>query len=179
MFAWAIDTDKSVVEFSVRYLLFSTLRGRFHAVRGHVCLDEKNIAGSFVHVDIEIASIDTGDRTRDAVLLGPDFFNAATHPLITFTSSGVRSAGGNRLRITGDLTIRGVTRQAILEGEDDFSGKRPDMRFAAKTIISREDYGITLSNSLEPFSAVVSDEIQLRLDVKLVVRKSLLPMCLR
>lgn len=169
---WAIDPAHTDVGFAVKHLMISTVRGRFGSVRGMIHLDEGDLAGSSVEVEIDATSIDTRQEQRDAHLRSPDFFDVETFPLITFRSRVVESRGDGGFRITGDLTIHGVTREVVLEATDEGRGTDPwgneKAAFTAETRIDRRDFGLGWNQALETGGVLVANEIRITLDVQAV-----------
>lgn len=168
---WAIDAGHSNVEFAVKHLMISTVRGRFPDVAGTVQLDAENSAHSAVDVTVNVASIDTRQEQRDAHLRSADFFDVANFPVLTFTSARIRRDGDDFL-VDGDLTIRGVTKPVTLrateEGRtrDPWGGER--IGFSASTKINRRDFGLTWNQVLEAGGFAVGDEVKISVDVELV-----------
>ena len=169
---WNIDTVHSHAEFSVRHLMISKVKGHFNQWRGALTVDESNPADSKVDVTIDVASIDTKELQRDDHLRSADFFDAANHPTITFTSTKVEKISAEELKVTGNLTIRGVTRQVVLAAE--FLGKSKDpwggerIGYSAKTAIDRKDYGLLFNMPLEGGGVVVGDKVDITLEVEAV-----------
>jgi len=170
MAKWIIDPDHSVAAFTVRHMMVSNVRGQFNKLSGTIQFDPADSAHSSVEAEIVVEGIWTGIQKRDEHLLSPDFFDVAKYPRIFFRSSGVEASAGNRFRIMGDLTIRGVTRRVTLEAEYFGPVKGTDeetsVGFAASARISREDYGITWNVSLSDGGVVVGREIQITLDIE-------------
>lgn len=169
---WNIDPAHTEVGFSVKHLMISTVRGRFADVRGTITLDETDLASGSVEAEIATASIDTRQEQRDVHLRSPDFFEVERFPTITFRSRSVQPAKGDRLRVTGELTIRGVTREVELEVTDEGRGKDPwggdRLAFSATTTIDRRDFGLTWNQALETGGVLVSNEIKISIDVQAV-----------
>jgi polyisoprenoid-binding protein YceI len=169
---WAIDPVHSSVEFAVRHLMITTVKGRFADVRGDVVLDEIDPAGSSANITIAVASIDTREPQRDAHLRSADFFEVDRYPAMTFRSTRVAGHSPEALTLFGDLTIHGVTREVALEvtsegrSKDPWGGQRAG--FSATTTIKRSDYGLTWNQLLETGGLAVSDEVKISLDVQLV-----------
>src|SRR5688572_1675907 len=168
---WAIDAGHSNVEFAVRHLMISTVRGRFPDVIGTVELDAEDPANSIVDVAVNVASIDTRQEQRDEHLRSADFFDVATFPALTFKSTRVRRDGDD-FQVDGYLTIRGVTRPVTLhateEGRtrDPWGGER--IGFSVSTKINRRDFGLTWNQVLEAGGFAVGDEVKITVDVELV-----------
>ena len=169
---WKIDPAHTEVGFSVKHLMISTVRGRFADVRGTITLDETDLANASVEAEIVTASIDTRQEQRDAHLRSPDFFEVERFPTITFRSRRVEPAKGDRVRVTGELTIRGVTREVVLEVTDEGRGKDPwggdRLAFSATTTIDRREFGLTWNQALETGGVLVSNEIKISIDVQAV-----------
>ena len=169
---WQIDPAHTDVSFAVKHLMISTVRGRFGSVRGVLVLDEQDPARSSVTVEIDAASIDSRHEQRDAHLRSADFLDAETHPLITFRSRAVERTGTDRLRVTGDLTIRGTSREVVLDAVDEGRGGDPwggrRAAFSATTSIDRRDFGLTWNQALETGGVLVGNEIRISLDVQAV-----------
>lgn len=168
---WEIDRNHSQVGFRVRHLV-SRVRGGFGDFEGAVVADPASLAGGSVRVVIRTASVDTDNERRDAHLRSPDFFDAEGHPEITFRSTRVE-ADGSGLRVHGDLTIRGVTRPVVLEGEMLGVGGVPGKRrigFEARTTVDRQDYGVAWNRAAEGGGLVLGDEVEVILEVEAVER---------
>ena len=167
---WNIDGSHSAAEFAVKHLMLSTVKGRFKAFSGsgETAADGTLKSAEFV---IDVASIDTNELKRDAHLRSPDFFDAATHPSLTFRSTKIVQKGTD-VTITGDLTIRGVTKPVTLTGEftasrkDPWGNSRSGLEVHAK--ISRKEWGLTWNQALETGGFVVSDEVKVAVDVEAV-----------
>jgi polyisoprenoid-binding protein YceI len=171
--SWQIDPAHSHVEFAVRHLMISTVKGAFGDVRGTVWVDENDGRAALVDITIQVASIDTRQEQRDAHLRSPDFFDAERFPAITFRS---RSVEGNhhdsKFRLAGDLTIRDVTREMVLdvvsEGRltDPWGAERAG--FSAHGRIDRTDFGLTWNQALEAGGVVVGNEVKISIEVELL-----------
>jgi len=170
--AWNIDTAHSAVGFSVRHMVFAKVRGRFGDFHGTVRLDPEDLTRAEVAVEIAAASIDTGVADRDGHLRSADFLDAESFPVLRFVSTEVEAAGGDRYRIRGDLTIRGVTREVVLEAE--YSGEAKDpwgnqrVAFAATTSLDRRDFGLTWNQVLEAGGVLVGERIDIEIEVQAV-----------
>jgi polyisoprenoid-binding protein YceI len=171
--SWQIDPAHSHVEFAVRHLMISTVKGAFGDVRGTVWVDENDGRAALVDITIQVASIDTRQEQRDAHLRSADFFDAERFPAITFRS---RSVEGNhhdsKFRLAGDLTIRDVTREMVLdvvsEGRltDPWGAERAG--FSAQGKIDRTDFGLTWNQALEAGGVVVGNEVKISIEVELL-----------
>lgn len=173
MATWTFDPLHTSASFSARHMMVTTVRGSFSKVSGTIEYDPANPAAASVEAVIEAASIDSGVADRDNHLKSADFLDVANYPTITFKSKRVEPTGDNTARITGDLTIRGVTREVVLEAEllglgiDPFS-KAEKAGFAAETKINREDWGLVWNVALEAGGVLVSKEVKLSLDVQAI-----------
>jgi polyisoprenoid-binding protein YceI len=166
-----IDSSHSSAQFAVKHMMVSTVRGQFDKVSGTASIDEKDPAKSKVNVAIETKSINTREPKRDDHLRSADFFDAQKHPQLTFASTKVEKSGGKYL-ITGDLTMRGVTKPVTLTAEvtapqkSPFDGK-PIRGVSAVGKLNRKDWGLTWNKTLEAGGVLVSDEVQLVIDAEL------------
>ncbi len=172
---WKIDPSHTNVEFAVRHLMITTVRGRFTDVRGTVRTDEADLTASEIDVTIGAASIDTREPQRDTHLRSADFFDVEKFPDLRFVSRRIESAGGDRYTVAGDLTIRGVTHEVTLDavsegrGKDPWGGERAG--FSATTKINRSRFGLTWNQLLEAGGVAVSDEVRISIDVELVAHR--------
>lgn len=169
---WNIDASHSNVQFSVRHLVIAKVRGAFRSYRGTLELDENdNLGLAKVDVSIDAASIDTAEPKRDEHLRGADFLDAAAHPTLRFQSRSI-ARQADRYRVTGDLTIRGVTRSVVLDaefqgrGNDPWGGQRA--AFSARTSIDREDFGLTWNQALEAGGVLVGTKVEIEIEVQAV-----------
>jgi polyisoprenoid-binding protein YceI len=164
---WKLDPPHSSAQFSVRHLGVSTVRGAFTKVSGTVQYDPNNLDKSSIQTTIEAASIDTRVDMRDNDLRSPNFLDVQKYPTITFTSRKIERAGAGKLKVTGDLTIHGVTKEAILDVDgpsepmkDPWGNMR--MGASATTKINRKDFGVNGA------PGAVGDEITITLDVEMI-----------
>jgi polyisoprenoid-binding protein YceI len=169
---WTIDAAHSQVEFAVRHLMISTVRGRFAGVRGTVVTDDSDPRTAQVDVTIDVHTIDTREAQRDAHLRSADFFDAERFPVLTFTGTRVTDVKGDRFKLVGDLTMHGVTREVTLDvtsegrGKDPWGGERAGYSAVAK--VNRSDFGLTWNQVLETGGIAVGDEIKIALDLELI-----------
>lgn len=172
---YKLDRSHSYVGFSVTHLGLSKVKGNFGQFSGSMEYDAADVSKSVVEVTIEAASIDTKAEGRDKHLKSPDFFAADSFPTITFKSNAVTPKGPKNFDVTGDLTMRGVTKPVTLSVEmvgamdDPNMGKR--LGFTATGKINRQDYGVSWSRALDTGGLVVSDDVELILEVEAVVPK--------
>ena len=170
---WQIDPVHTNIQFTVRHLMISNVKGVFHKFNGTFKIDDKDITKTKASAVIDTASIDTGIEKRDEDLRSPNFFDVAKYPSMTFVSKKIVRTGANRFKMTGDLTMHGVTREVVLDMEGletvvkDPQGK---MRRGAtlSTMISRKDFGLTYNKLLETGGMVVGDEVKINIEVELI-----------
>lgn len=172
MATWKIDAAHTTAGFSVKHMMFTTVRGKFNEVDGVITFDPANPAAASVEAHVKSASVFTGVADRDNHLKGADFFDAENHPAITFKSTSVQSATATKATVLGDLTIRGTTKQVTMEVEYLGTGKNPwgatVAGFNATTTINREDFGLTWNQALEAGGILVGRDVKLELDVQAV-----------
>jgi polyisoprenoid-binding protein YceI len=167
---WQFDMQHSGISFMVRHLLVAKVRGKFTRWSGSLRFDEKNPSASSVQVQIDANSVDTSEPQRDAHLRSPDFLDVASYPRLTFKSTKVERAGDAMYRVKGDLTIRGVTRPAVLEVEyggalrDPWGNERAG--FTAKATIDRKDFGITFNQVLDHGGLALGEQISIDIDIE-------------
>lgn len=171
--SWQIDYAHSQIQFSVRHLMVSKVRGQFEKFTATIDLDENNPAHSNVEVQIEAASINTQVSDRDAHLRSPDFLDVEKYPYLTFKSKRVDVIDKAHARLTGDLTIRDITREITLDVEYNGQVKSPfgpfvSAGFSAQTKINRQDWGLTWNAALETGGVLVGDEITITIELELM-----------
>jgi polyisoprenoid-binding protein YceI len=168
---WNIDPAHTQTSFAVKHLVVSTVRGEFGKTTGTVHLDDADLTRSSVEATIDAATISTRNPDRDAHLRSPDFFDVARYPTVAFRSTKVEKAAAGALEVTGDLTLRGVTRPVTLDvtisPEVKGMGGETRRAFSATTRINRQDYGLRWSKAVEA-GPVVGDEVTITIDVEAV-----------
>ena len=169
---WTLDASHSTVEFVAKHMMITTVKGRFADVTGTIVADEANFTDSSVEVTMQAESLDTRTGERDAHLRSPDFLDVDRYPTITFKSTSIRGTK-EKFQVTGDLTIRDVTREVTLQVESVTPEiKDPDGQLrlgaTASTRIARKDFGLTWNAVLESGGFVVGDEVDITIDVELV-----------
>jgi polyisoprenoid-binding protein YceI len=167
--SWEIDAVHSNVMFSIRHVMVSVVRGRFNVMSGHLNIDEEHPENSWVDAQVDVASIDTHDKMRDAHLLTADFFEVDKYPLITFKSTHVEAAGDENYKVTGDLTIHGVTKQVTFAAE--YNGQSlmmgtPRAGLAAKTKINRKDFNLSFGSVVEAGNIALSEAVTIEIDLE-------------
>jgi polyisoprenoid-binding protein YceI len=167
-----IDPAHSSAQFSVRHLMISNVKGEFTKVKGTIVYDPNNLPASRIDAVIDATSISTRDEKRDGHLKSPDFFDVAKYPALTFKSKQIWKAN-NKIQAKGDLTLRGVTREVVL----DIDGPTPAQKdpwgnlrvgATATTKLNRKDWGLTWNQALESGGVVVGDEVLITLDIEAV-----------
>jgi polyisoprenoid-binding protein YceI len=170
---YKIDPAHSSAQFVVRHMMISNIRGGFSGVEGTIEYDADNPNESRVNVIIDASKINTLDEQRDTHLKSPDFLHVEQHPAITFNSKKFTQAGDGKWKITGDLTIHGVTREVVLtteghtpEGKDPFGNIR--IGASASTKIKRSDFGLTWNAALETGGILVGDDLKIELEISAI-----------
>ena len=172
---WQIDPAHTTIEFAVKHMMFTTVRGRFTSLHGAIRVDDKNPNNSRVDVEIEAPSIDTGVADRDNHLRSADFLDVATHPKIVFRTTRVEGAAkqtGDRFKVSGNLEIRGqalpVTLDATFEGlgKDPWGNERAG--FSARTEIDRRDWGLKWNQALETGGILVGNAVKIEIEAQAI-----------
>jgi len=172
---WNIDPAHSTAQFTVRHLAISNVTGNFTKVTGSVVLNEKDITQSQVSSSIDVSSVDTRVEARNKDLKSPNFFDVEKYPTIEFKSKRIVNDGG-KLRVIGDLTIHGTTREVTL----DVDGPTPELAdpwgnsrrgISATTTINRKDFNLVYNNVLKTGEAVVGDNVKIQIDAEMVKKK--------
>lgn len=168
----SIDTTHSEIGFTVRHMVFAKVRGQFKSWSATLAFDASDPSKSAVTAEIDVASIDTREDKRDGHLRSPDFFDAEKFPKMTFQSTRVAKAGDGRFTLTGALTLHGVTKEVTLDVEQTGAGKDPwgnqRLGFSAKGTLLRSEFGLTWNQTLETGGLLVSDKIDLDIDVEVI-----------
>lgn len=170
---WQIDPAHSAAQFSVRHLMISNVKGEFSKVTGLANLDENDLTRSTVEVNVDTTTVNTREPQRDAHLRSADFFDVARYPTITFRSKRITPTGNGKFKMTGDLTIHGVTREVTF----DVEGPTPPIKdpqgnvrvgASAAARINRKDFGLLWNAALEGGGVVVGDQVAIAIEVELV-----------
>ena len=170
---WTIDPSHTTVEFVAKHMMITTVKGRFAELAGTIVADEADIADSSVEVTFQAASIDSRSEQRDGHLRSPDFLDVERYPEVTFRSTEIRGTKES-FKVTGDLTIRGVTRPITLdatfegEGKDPWGGTRAS--FSAHGKFDRRDFGLTWNVALETGGILVSNEVKINIEAQAVLQ---------
>jgi polyisoprenoid-binding protein YceI len=170
---YQIDPAHTSAQFTVRHMMITNVRGGFSRVQGTIVYDPENLSGSSIEANIDTSSINTLDEQRDAHLKSADFLDTGKHPTIAFKSKKIEPAGESELKVTGDLTIHGTTKQVVLKVEgptvevkDPFGNTR--IGASASTKIKRSDFGLTWNAVLEAGGIAVGDELKIELEISAI-----------
>ena len=169
---YTLDPAHTTIGFKVKHLMIANVKGSFEKFKGTIVVDEKDITKSKVNVSIEIASINTNIAKRDEHLRSGDFFDAVKYPVMTFDSTKVERAGADTLKVTGNLTIKGVTKQVVMT-VDGPSGEIKSPQGVAKrgasavATINRQDFGVSWNKKLDAGGVVVADDVHIIIDAEL------------
>jgi polyisoprenoid-binding protein YceI len=170
---WQIDPQHSSAQFSVRHLAIATVRGAFSKVTGTLLFDENDVTKSTVDVTIDVSTVDTREPNRDNDLRSDKFFDVAHYPSMTFKSRKVEQVAPGKLKVTGDLTIRGTTKEVVLDVDgptapvkDPWGHQRAAVN--ATTRINRQDFGVKWNATMDNGGVVVGDDVPITIDVEMV-----------
>jgi len=172
---WRLDPSHSSIEFSIKHMMMTTVRGRFKEVQATLTADEEHPAGCCAEAELTVGSLDTGSADRDTHLRGPDFFDAARHPKITFRSTRVEGEvrqEGDHFRVVGDLTIRDSTMEVTLDcvfegrGQDPWGNERAG--FSGSTEIDRRDWGLRWNQAIETGGVLVANRVRIEIEAQFV-----------
>jgi polyisoprenoid-binding protein YceI len=174
---WDLDPSHTSIEFSVRHMMATTVKGQFEKVKGTLELDDKDISKSTVEVTIDLASVNTHEPKRDGHLKSPDFFDVAKYPTATFKSTKVQKAGKNKLKVTGDLTLHGITKPVVLEVEGPSQPYQTPFGTTVRGVhasgkLDRKDFEITWNKALDSGGVLVGNEVALDLNAELSEKKA-------
>lgn len=178
MSRWTLEPGHTAAHFQARHMMVTWVRGSFSNIRGTLQFDPRTPAATAVDIEIDARTLHSGDRDRDEHLLSADFLDAPAHPWILFKSTRVDQLGDSDYRVVGELTIRGVTREAALEvrylGQwptpfwEDGVDKGPRLRagFVATTTINRHDFGVSWQGAMDGGGVVVGDDVTITIDAE-------------
>ncbi len=175
--SWTLDSEHSTVGFAVRHMMVTDQKGAFDTFKGEIEIDDKDITKSKVKVEIDASSINTKSKKRDDHLKSPDFFDTAKFPTITFTSTKVEAVKGGGLKVTGDLSMHGVTKSVTLdvaplsaELKDPWGGLHRGT--TATATLNREDFGLAWNKAIESGGVVVGKDVKIELQLELTPKKA-------
>ncbi len=173
MTKWTFDPKHSGAEFCVRHMMVTFVRGHFKGINGTLEFDPADPVNSTLDVLINTTGVWSGEKRRDDHLRSAEFLDAENHPTITFKSTGVERIGGNEAKVTGNLTIRGVTQRVVLEvrylGQSNPPEGGTRIGFVATTTIDRRDFGINRSTPMQGGGLTVSNDVSLTMDVEAIL----------
>jgi len=177
---WELDSAHSGIEFSVRHMMVSTVKGRFEKIKGTVDLDDKDVSKSTVEVTIDLSSVNTNEPKRDGHLKSPDFFDVAKFPAATFKSTKVQKAGKGKLKVTGDLNLHGVTKPIVLEIEGPTDSFKTPFGTTVRGVhgsakLDRKDFEIGWNKVLDNGGVLVGNEVSLELNAELQEKTAAVP----
>lgn len=168
---WEVDPAHSSVQFAVRHLMISSVRGELHVFEAKASGDPAAPASATIEATIKAASLDTRNEQRDKHLKSPDFLDVDKFPLITFKSTKIETAGAGKAKVTGDLTLHGVTKEVVLDVEgptpvikDPWGNTKAGAHATVR--INRKDFGITWNKALDGGGVMVGDEVEITIDVE-------------
>jgi polyisoprenoid-binding protein YceI len=169
---WQIDPAHTAAGFAVKHLMISTVRGQFKGVTGTVVWDDQDLSKSTIEVTIDATTVDTSEPTRDKDLKSEKFFDVAKYPTITFKSKKIENVSAGKLKVTGDLTIHGVTKEVVLDVEgpsntvkDPWGNTR--VAASATTKVNRQDYGVKWNANIDGGGVVVGDDVNITIDLEM------------
>jgi len=170
--AWVIDPAHTQIEFSVKHMMITTVRGRFDKFNGSINLDDRNLAASSAEGTVETASVNTRDPDRDTHLRSPDFFDVAQYPLMSFRTTRIQPNGDDQYKVAGELTIKDITREVVFNVTDEGQNKDPwgNLRrgLTAQATINRKDFGLVWNVALETGGVLVADQVKINAELELV-----------
>ena len=168
---WKVDSSHSEVSFAVRHMMIADVRGTFTGVEGTIVVDAADPSKSKAQIDVDAASVDTRNVKRDRHLRSADFFDTEKYPAITFRSKSVQAVADRRFRLTGDLTLRGVTREVVFEvegpsGEARDPGGTVKVAATAHAVIHRKEFGLTWNMPLEDGGVLLGDDVRIEIAIE-------------
>lgn len=170
---WKIDPAHSSAQFQVRHMMVSTVRGTFSKMTGSIQYDPSNLSKTSIEATIDASSVDTHEASRDNDLRGPDFFDVNKFPSLTFKSKRAESEGPGKIKLTGDLTMHGVTKEVVFDVDGPTASMNDGhgnlhMGASATAKVNRKDFGLNWNHMLDNGGAIVGDEVVITIDVELV-----------
>lgn len=167
---WNLDASHSSVDFSVRHMMIARVKGTFHTFDAKIEADPEDLTTADIEFNVDLTSIDTRSNDRDSHLRSADFFDTDNHPQMTFKSTSIVKTGGNEYDVTGDLTIRGITKQETFKvvyeggGKDPWGNERAG--FSVEGSIKRTDYGLVWNTALETGGVLVGEDVKVSLEIE-------------
>ncbi|MGJ7912715.1 YceI family protein [Neobacillus sp. LXY-1] len=167
---WALDTVHSSVDFSVRHMMIANVKGTFNSFNATIEADPTDLTTANIDFTVETASVDTRNKDRDAHLVSGDFFDSENHPNLTFKASKIEKTDDGEYNVTGDLTLRGITKQETFAVTFEGQGKDPwgneKVGFSAMGSINRSDYGLVWNAALETGGVLVGDKVKINMQIQ-------------
>ena len=167
---WALDPAHSSVDFSVRHMMIANVKGTFNSFNATIDADPTDLTTANIEFSVDTASVDTRNKDRDAHLVSADFFDVENHPNMTFKSSNIEKTDEGEYNVTGDLTLRGVTKQETFAVTFEGQGKDPwgneKAGFSASGTVNRSDYGLVWNAALETGGVLVGDKVKINLQIQ-------------
>ncbi len=167
---WAVDAAHSSIDFAVKHMMIATVKGTFHDFEATVDADLADLTTADIAFTIKVASVDTRNADRDNHLRSADFFDVENYATMTFASTAIKKTGDGEYAVTGDLTIRGVTKPATFDVTFEGQGKDPwgneKVGFSVVGKVNRSDYGLTWNAALETGGVLVGDQVKISLDIE-------------
>ncbi|NOV00236.1 YceI family protein [Paenibacillus planticolens] len=169
---WAVDASHSSIDFSVRHMMIAKVKGTFHSFEAQIEADAEDLTSANIAFQVDLSSIDTRNTDRDAHLRSADFFDCEQHPTMAFQSTQVTKTSDGEYAVTGDLTIRGVTKPETFEVTYEGASKDPwgneKVGFSAAGSIKRADFGLTYNAVLETGGVLIGDEVKISIEIEAV-----------
>ncbi|MFK9092851.1 YceI family protein [Bacillus salipaludis] len=167
---WALDPAHSSVDFSVRHMMIANVKGTFNSFNATIEADPADLTTANIEFSIETASVDTRNKDRDGHLVSADFFDVENHPNLTFKATSIEKTDEGEYNVTGDLTLRGVTKQetfaVIFEGQGKDPWGNEKAGFSAQGTVNRSDYGLVWNAALETGGVLVGDKVKINLQIQ-------------
>ncbi|MCL6548175.1 MAG: YceI family protein [Alicyclobacillus sp.] len=167
---WTVDAAHSSIEFSVRHMMITNVRGAFHKFDAKIEADPEDLTDATIEFTVDLASVDTKNADRDAHLRSADFFDVEHHPNMTFRATRIVKKGDGQYDVTGDLTIRGVTKPVTFQVNYEGHGKDPwgneRVGFTGQGTLNRSEFGLTWNAALETGGVLVADQVKVSLDIQ-------------
>jgi polyisoprenoid-binding protein YceI len=169
---WSVDASHSSLDFSIRHMMIAKVKGTFHTFEATVEADPTDLTTANIAVSVDLSSIDTRNKDRDAHLQSADFFDVENQPKMTFQSTKITKTGDGEYNVTGDLTLHGVTKSETLSVSFEGAGKDPwgneKVGFSGQGSIKRSDFGLTYNAALETGGVLIADEVKISLEIEAV-----------
>ncbi|MDQ8736912.1 YceI family protein [Paenibacillus sp. LHD-38] len=167
---WIVDATHSSIDFSVKHMMIAKVKGSFHAFEANIAADADDLTSADIQLTIDLNSVDTRNKDRDAHLRTPDFFDIEKHPSLVFTSTAITKTDDGEYSVVGDVSLHGVTRSEKFAVSFEGAGKDPwgneKVGFSATGSLKRSDYGLTYNAVLETGGVLIGDEVKVSIDIE-------------